>query len=345
MQVATSLELVLQLAAREAAAARFSEIEPEHLLMGTLKFAELPADELGDREGQDAGVAQLLGDIEPIRQFLAKRKLDGTQVRRRLRSRLGQGERAPNDDGLRRSAACKQLFTSAARQAGEAGETAVSPVHLLEAISASPTPLIQEVLGADQAGSPDGSGDTPLLDQHARDLTGLAARSELPEASGRQPEARAMARILASGPRKSLVAVAETPTAGESSLHALARLMKTDECPSALNDRRLIELEEPFTGIHPPAEALALLQNLLTEAAETEGVIVAVRLDRAADSGDRGLFHELITTAVEETSSPLLVLLAPGADEDLSSAGRAWKRRAHLMRLYEERANAIPRQL
>lgn len=38
----------MQLATQEAVAAKFSFIEPEHLLMAVLKIAELPADGLGD---------------------------------------------------------------------------------------------------------------------------------------------------------------------------------------------------------------------------------------------------------------------------------------------------------
>ncbi len=141
-----SLDLVMQMAAQEALAARFREIEPEHLAMAVIKFAELPVHDATDGAGGPNQLKMFLAEVAAIEQKLYELRLDGVSARRQLRQRMGAGDRTGDDREIHRSDASRTVFIDAVEIARHAGSQALRPIHLFEALLASPTPLIAEVL-------------------------------------------------------------------------------------------------------------------------------------------------------------------------------------------------------
>ena len=110
--------LALQLAAAEAASARYPEVTPAHLLIGVSRLSE------GDLGAEDAAAAvrrefQLLG-------------IEARPFRRRLRTLLGPGPAAQAGGCIEPSAECREVLDSAAALAAQAG-CPMNAEHLLVA--------------------------------------------------------------------------------------------------------------------------------------------------------------------------------------------------------------------
>ena len=74
MKVSVSIEVVLELAARETIAAKFKEIEPDHLFMALLKFSELPPPQTAEPGGgQKGSVQEIISDINTLSKEIASR--------------------------------------------------------------------------------------------------------------------------------------------------------------------------------------------------------------------------------------------------------------------------------
>ena len=97
-----------QVAAQEAAAAKFEFIEPEHILIGICSLEKLDESKIDPAE--KVGFLAEKAAIE-----LRLNGLDPTQVRRSLRMELGEGHYARTEHTVHRSPACKQVFERAAK--------------------------------------------------------------------------------------------------------------------------------------------------------------------------------------------------------------------------------------
>jgi ATP-dependent Clp protease ATP-binding subunit ClpA len=184
MRACPSVELLMQLATQEATSGRFKEIEPGHILAATLKFAELPVEEV-DKMAPGSDAAKLLAaEVHAIRQELAGRFIDSKQARRRLRAELGRGNALHVRPPLHRSEASREVFDAATKLVENAGCEALKAQHLLEALLLSPTPVVIKVFGDALRTKTWKPGETPLLERFGRDLTRLAAEGKLP--AGRQ---------------------------------------------------------------------------------------------------------------------------------------------------------------
>ena len=148
MKWSPSILLIQRFAVGEMAAADFKEIQPEHLLMSLMKFAEMPA---GAAEGVDADdelTKDIADDVAILHEALEKCGIESTNARRKLRRKLGKGDTPFKGGSAHRSAASRKLFDDATALATDSGGDTVTPLHLLTAIVQSPTPAIaQAVLG------------------------------------------------------------------------------------------------------------------------------------------------------------------------------------------------------
>lgn len=161
--VSVAVDLILQLAWQETIASQFGEVEPEHLLEATLKFAEMPVEKT-QQLTQDRGLAQELEDeIDTVRKELAARSIDSRQVRRAVRCKLGKGSVRKSGGPPHRSHASRMLFTAAARLAERRSEDVLRAKHLLEAILAEPTTVMKEALGGSTAPQVLMRAETPCL--------------------------------------------------------------------------------------------------------------------------------------------------------------------------------------
>ena len=97
MKVSASVELVWQIAAREAKAFHFGAIEPEHFCMAVMKLAELPVPPAQELAAEAEAARDLARDVAAVRRLLQDRNLDGKQTRRAIRARVGKGPAAPEE--------------------------------------------------------------------------------------------------------------------------------------------------------------------------------------------------------------------------------------------------------
>ncbi|MCI0490706.1 MAG: hypothetical protein L0229_29280 [Blastocatellia bacterium] len=110
------IDLLLNVAAREAVLACYREITPAHLLIALSRLSELTADTPVDG-------ATLRGEFEKL-------GIEPTRFRRRLRALLGDGGEGPPERTIHRSPECKAVFALAQAIAVQQGAS-LSPEHLL----------------------------------------------------------------------------------------------------------------------------------------------------------------------------------------------------------------------
>lgn len=129
----------------EARQAGYPAVEPEHMLIGLCsldKMQEVPAfvEELGEEH-----LAAFRSEQEIVDHLLDSEGWDATNLRRRLRSALGQGPGTPPEDGVyHRSTACRKVFDAISVVAGRENRP-VTTIDFLVAATASPTPLVREL--------------------------------------------------------------------------------------------------------------------------------------------------------------------------------------------------------
>lgn len=148
MPFSPTLELVLTLATREAARSEFAAIEPDHVLLGLLKFADLDLDRdvLGNAGFDPTARERIDAERQEIEQWLRRRGLEATTLRRALRQVLGTGNQPLPARGLRISPATETRLHQAQTLAGGEGRDQVTAIYLLQAMFEPPTPLLAQQL-------------------------------------------------------------------------------------------------------------------------------------------------------------------------------------------------------
>ena len=155
MRMSPAIDIIMTLAAREAVAAEFGEIRPEHLLAGILKFSEVdPA----AAEGLFRGAGHAPGeDLSVLSKVLRERGIDPARLRRELRAALGKGGMPFKGGVLHRSPETRRLFSMARELAAREGADILSPAHLLRAALERPTRLMAGLPGI----KPEGREEPP----------------------------------------------------------------------------------------------------------------------------------------------------------------------------------------
>ncbi len=150
MESDVGIMMIWPMAAMEAQALGWSEIEPVHLLCAALKFAELGADDLG-RLGEAAGGAE---ELQQRHRDLRDRLYEpwgivvpdvSTPLRRALRKQ-GGGEPNLNGGMIHRSNAAREVFRAAQEQAEQSGRQQFDIVDLTCAILRNPDEWIRQKL-------------------------------------------------------------------------------------------------------------------------------------------------------------------------------------------------------
>ena len=261
--------LAWQMAAGEAAAARFQLIEKEQIFIGILsleKLLMLNAEESGLKP-QDRQAVQIEHDV--IEDVLRGFELDSTQLRRLLRKRLGDGNYKHTEKVVHRSEACKQIFKRAEGLAASEGE--ISCLNLLTAILEEPGRVITQVIGdagvkpadlrectlacankgqhRDQGPVEVHQGEhkvaqvgTHFLDRYGRDLTQEAREGKLGPFIGRRKELLQMIQTLARRTKNNPVLVGEAGVGKTAIVEALALRVVEGKDPHVLTGKRIVEL-------------------------------------------------------------------------------------------------------
>jgi len=132
-----------QIAAGEAGIAKQQHIEQEHLLIGICSFEKVLM--TGGRGKLDTQTTQALQiENKAIEDVLRGSDIDTTQLRRRVRSKLEEGNYQHTEKVIHRSEACKNIFNCADELVASPGT--LSSIHLLAALLEDPGDIVSNVL-------------------------------------------------------------------------------------------------------------------------------------------------------------------------------------------------------
>jgi ATP-dependent Clp protease ATP-binding subunit ClpC len=238
---------VLSLAQEEAERLNHNYIGSEHILIGLLL-----------EEGGVAG--RVLRDLG----------LEAVRVQAMVERLAGVGARVPFSK-VELSPSTKRILELAIDEARRMGQHYISTEHLLLGLVRQNEGLAMEVLkrfgvSADQVrrqtrrmlkespvassesrsrrgGSKKEKSKTPLVDQLATDLTGLAAESKLDPVIGRQTEIERVIQILARRTKNNPALIGEPGVGKTAIVEGLAQRIVDGKAPDVLLDKRVLQLD------------------------------------------------------------------------------------------------------
>lgn len=257
---------------KEAAQLGRSYVGTEHLLLGVLT--------------DPGAAAPILGGITLER------------AREEVINLLGRGEGAPSVQAMSYTPRTKKVLEQSAREANELGQNYVGTEHLMLALmreregvaahllikmgldlNKAREALLAELRSGDATpGGKGQGGDTPTLDQFARDLTKEAKAGELDPVIGRQKEIERIVQILSRRTKNNPVLIGE-PGVGKSAIvEGLAQLIAEGNIPEILRGKRVMSLDLPgmLAGAKYRGEFEERLKGAMAEVKKAGNVVLFI---------------------------------------------------------------------
>lgn len=346
MKASASIELVMQIATYEAVAAKFREVEPEHLLMALLKFAELPIEEMGKLAAGGVAAKHVGREVSAVGKELTRRSVESTKIRRELRVKMGRGNSPFSGGVVHRSVASRQIFDVAGKLADDTGSDAVTAEHILEALMRAPTRLIEQVLGNAVGVKVEERKDTPLLDEYGKDLTKLVAEGRLPPVSNRTAECKAVVEALKQPDRRCVLLISDNDQVVESVVFAVAHAIGKKNFAGDLKDQRIIDVTN-----FPPIwkwdkNNWEQFRRLIAEGASAENVILfvpPVQNPPGLDVDDE--WSGLLKKTLAKTSTQCVCRVEPATYKNCIKKDFGWKQFANVIWIHDEIKDEVPREL
>jgi ATP-dependent Clp protease ATP-binding subunit ClpA len=336
MKASPSIPLIMQLAGREATAAEFDEIEPEHLLQALLKFAELDAKEAESLVEEYPETSSLKAELETLRQELERFSIHSTRLRRKLRRSLGYGDRPYTGGGIHRSRAARQIFDSAVKLAAGEGKRLFTAGFLLRALLESPTDLIAQMVGA-QRPDHEAAAEIALFSQHGELLSGKA--SGLAKTRNKpRPEAKALIRGLSQKGSRCVVLVGEEDQTVRETAIQLAVAIAEQHCPSALKGKLVYCL----SVLPINAEALKTWERLFAVAKHKSVIVFLPCIRNAWSEAVLTFWLEMVKQTFWDGLSQCVMRVEPEAYKRLTDS---FKRFARTMWLPDGVQTKLPTEL
>ncbi len=323
MNLTAAARLAWQIAAAEAAMARHSLIEREHLLIGvcslhkTMGFVRFV-------KAESLPMEEIRTEADQVEEILSTIGIPSAMLRRGVRSRLRPGHASHPEQVVHRSDACKEIFRRGNEIAGKGGASDTSASHLLAAILADPGPIITAVLtgagihpgqvmsesltvppprekrssGTEDVGTmitePEvADANTPVLDRYGRDITRAAREGRLMpfvESERARNILRQLLKVLVMPTKNNPVLVGEAGVGKTAIVEALAQRVATGRDRRVLAGKRVVELS---------------------------------MAEMIAGTKYRGEFEERLTRAIDEIRSHPEVILFIDEFHTVVGAGRA----------------------
>jgi ATP-dependent Clp protease ATP-binding subunit ClpC len=283
---------VLAMAREEAERLRHEYVGTEHILLGLIR----------EGEGVAAAVLQNLSvDLDEIQQ-----KIEDTVKK-------GKAAAATGPD-LPYTSRAKKVLELAMAEARDLTHNYVGTEHLLlgllreekgiaaqvltdaginldaaraETLRLLGTDMPQSGAGAGAAGTPTpapgtGKGEkkskTPALDHFCRDLTQLAAESQLDPTIGRAKEIERVMEILTRRKKNNPVLIGEPGVGKTAIVEGLAQLIATGECPDSLREHRVLSLDMAavIAGTKYRGQFEERLKAVMNEIAQNKNIILFI---------------------------------------------------------------------
>jgi ATP-dependent Clp protease ATP-binding subunit ClpA len=346
MKISASIEIIWQLAGQETIAGEFKEIEPEHLFMALLKFADLPVKEVNNIAPASEAAKQLAVEVGRVREELANRAIDSTKIRRSLRAQMGKGGNPYEGGQIHRSPASRALFDAATKWADDAGVETLTAEHLFAAIFASPTAAIVQLLGDKSRPKMPKTSKTPLLDEHGRDLTHLAAIGKLKESPARRAEAKVLVQALSRTTCRCVFLITDSDDAAFSVVAATSFLIVSKNCPSMIKGNRIVDITAMKSVPGSLERHMSQLEQIMAEAAAEKKVILFVPPIEIIEASSRvNHWLNLLKAKLEKGLVQCICRVSLQAYKDWIEKDAGLKRLAESIWIHDEKKGGIPTEI
>ena len=277
MKISTSTELVWQLAAKEAIAGNFAEIDPDHFFLALLKFSGLPTSDLDHLTPADRASSKPSDEVKFLNDVFARHGINSTTVRRALRSHKGRGSHPFTGRKVHRSEAARKLFEKAVTLLIEDGGQLLTTKQLFEAILLAPTPLIAQFLPEAMGPEIVVKQTAPLLSRHGIDAASDDQRQKNSDFSNRKAEAIALMQMLKQPHRPCVFLVNKDDSIIQTVVRTAACLMAEASCPQELKGNKIMDVSSivPMGVAFTAPFLIADMKQLFTEAAAAKHVILS----------------------------------------------------------------------
>jgi ATP-dependent Clp protease ATP-binding subunit ClpA len=281
MEPDLSVQLTWPLAAQEAIQGSYEFIEPVHLFMAALKFAELEKAQLSEVAGDEGVLKALLAERDQLRSVLHERSVTVPEksrpIRRGLRKQLRGDHPHDGKKVIHRSTEARLVCGKAEEVARSADSPRWSTAHLLQAILEAPTKEIEDILVASGLTRTKVLPPTPHLDRYGRNLSVDISTSE-GEAT-KDPVCKVLVEGLLADVPKSFLLIRKGKRSPESIVESLAGyLAGSGARVPAGKCKTIIEIDLGADAwrcvIGDPLQTRKAMDEVLTEAGQTRDVIL-----------------------------------------------------------------------
>ena len=348
MKISTSIELVWQLAAKEAISGNFAEIEPDHFFLSLLKFAGLPTSDLDNLAPADRAGSKPSDEVKALNDVFAEHGIDSTTVRRALRSLKGRGNHPFTGGKIHRSEAARKLFEKAVTVVIEAGGQLLTTKHLLEAILLAPTPIIAQFLPEARGSEMAVKQTAPLLTRHGIDAARDTQRLKNSDFSSRKAEAIALMQMLKQPHRPCVFLINEDDSIIQTVVNATACLMAEASCPQELKNDKILDVSSivPVGVAYTVPSLIADIKQLFTEAAAAKHVILSGL--PFASSRREGLPEEIseaIGNLIQTSGVRCVIGVFAKEYDEWIKKDPSWKKSSEVLWVRDEVMGEIPTEI
>jgi ATP-dependent Clp protease ATP-binding subunit ClpA len=309
-----SIQIAWPLAAQEAIIADSKFIEPAHLFLAVLKFAELEERQIEQVVANPAFTGPLLSERDDIRTRLHEHSVvvpsASRDIRHRLRNLFGKGGH-PYDGQqvMHRSHVSREICRNAEDIARSANSLQWCALHLLDALLQSSAREVRDILAEAGISGPR-AAETPCLDRYGRNISAMAAERQRGNALGKEPApatdpvCKVVIEDILRNQRNSVLLIQTGKRSPREIVESIAERFASDSGP--VRARRIIEIEISMgawrTKSTSPVELESRMRAMFLEATEARNVVLFL-----------SEFHRYLEPATGANYSDMLVeLLSKG---------------------------------
>jgi ATP-dependent Clp protease ATP-binding subunit ClpC len=291
------IDVAWQVAAAEAAGARYEFIEPFHLFIGLCSVEKFLTTEARQKlQISESVVGELRAEWEPLASIFLTLGASPTVLRRAIRAAFddgGFGDR--KRDRISRSPASRAVFVRAVELAEQTGASKTGLIQLLAALvedERSPLATFLKKQGVDPKNAfvrkAEPAASPPnLLALYGKDLTNLARDEKIHECIGRRDEMLQLVRTLSRATKNNPLLIGDAGVGKTAIVEGLAwRIARGKSLPG----KRIIQLQvaDLVAGTKYRGEFEERLQAILREVAQAPDTILFLdEIHTVVGAGDR----------------------------------------------------------